>query len=130
MCFFNTLQWVFHPGKRLPQIFLPGEKSRNNPTLSPVMAAVHPITTKRTTKLQTRRHHGRLFNSFFNRRTTTLQTFIQWHQDSALLFFSRLWIEYKSYQTRFVPGLSLGPALPKKITTSACMLHSTVFLRQ
>jgi hypothetical protein len=70
----------------VPPIFLLGEKSRNNPTQSPVMAAVHSITTKRTTKLQihTRRHYIRLFNSLFNRRTTTLQIFIQWHQASAM----------------------------------------------
>jgi hypothetical protein len=65
--------------------FSPWRKnSRNNPTPPPVMAAVHSNTTKRTTKLQTRRHYGRLFNPLFNRRTTALQTFIQWHQASAL----------------------------------------------
>jgi hypothetical protein len=68
----------------VPQIFLLGEKSRNNPTQSPVIAAVHSITTKRTTKLRTRKHYGRLLNSLFNRRTTTLQAFILCHQASAL----------------------------------------------
>ncbi len=75
---------LFLTWKMVPQIFLLGEKSRNNPTQSPVMAAVYSITTKRTTKLQTKRHYGRLFNSLFNRRTTTLQIFIQWHQASAM----------------------------------------------
>ncbi len=74
----------FRPGKQFPKIFLHREKSRNNPTQSPVMVAVHSITTKRTTKLQTRRHYCRLFNSLFNGRNTTLQTFIQWHQASAV----------------------------------------------
>jgi hypothetical protein len=73
--------------KTVVQNFSPQRKnSRNNPTWSPVIAAVHSNTTKRITKLQNRRHYGRLFNPLFNGRTTTLQTFIQWHQASALLF--------------------------------------------
>jgi hypothetical protein len=68
--------------KKVIQNFSPQRKnSRNNPTQSPVMAGVH----SNTTKLQTRRHSGRVFIPFFNRRITTLQAFIQWPQAPALL---------------------------------------------
>ncbi len=63
--------------KWFSKIFHLGEISRNNPMQSLVMAAIHSITTK----LQARGHSGRLFNSLW---TTTLQTFIQWPQASAL----------------------------------------------
>jgi hypothetical protein len=43
----NILHWIC-PGKWSPQIFLLGEKYRNNTMQLPVMAATHSITTKRT----------------------------------------------------------------------------------
>jgi len=39
---------LFLPWKLVPQIFLHGEKSKNNHTQSPVMATVHSIATKIT----------------------------------------------------------------------------------
>jgi hypothetical protein len=38
----------FRLGRKFPKIFLFGEKSRNNPTQSPVMVAIHSIATKIT----------------------------------------------------------------------------------
>jgi hypothetical protein len=66
--FVNKTEELLVPPRRkgFAKIFLLREKSRNNSTRSPVMVAVHSITTK----LQTRRHSGRLFNSLW---TTTLQ---------------------------------------------------------
>jgi len=55
----------FRRGRWFPKIFILREKSRNKPTQSPVMVAVHSITTKITNQ-------------------KALQTFTQWHQASTL----------------------------------------------
>ncbi len=99
--------------------FLLGEKSTNNPMQSPVMAAVHSIITKRTTmqqttKLQTIRPYGRLFNSLFKGRTITLLTFIQWHQASALQFFTL--ITNCGYSTVLLDSLCCRRLFPEPVT--------------
>ncbi len=50
----------------------------------------HPHHPHHHHQIQTRWHSGRLFNSLFNGRTTTLQTFTQWPQASALYFSPQL----------------------------------------
>jgi hypothetical protein len=72
----NMTEFQFLPcGKWFSKIFLLGEKSPK----SPKSGITHTVTSNgghplHHHQIQTRMHSGRLFNSLFNRRTTTLQT--------------------------------------------------------